>query len=665
MNDATMATEESSSSSSFSRLDDRPLTSSTTIASSPSLGRNKSWSSRGTPAAPSLPASSNKQRRRRKLSLPSLFAPAHHLNKAANGTGSKDKVGAAYDFDDAEVKEAKAEQEAEQWQRPNRDEIERVEKEDGGKEQAKEKEKEKERLLIGHLLRRKHTKLKTPEEPIQGLDSGGTEGEPAACLANFPDELFLHILAYLGLEELGTIALVCRKLLVLSEDDSLWRGFCEHRWRNKTLAGSPSSSASSFGGPSPSPYNDGNVRTSWKRVYLYKSCVNKTWMSPTYRPGVTTLTGHKADVLKVRFNESLIVSGSKDRSIKMWNVHTGQCLRTLQGHRGNVYCVRFDDNRVVSCSQDQTIKVWDIETGKCMRTLRGHTDQVWCVRFDEESIVSGGFDHTLKIWDLHSKKCLSTLTGHTHYVYDLQFDKEKVVSCAAHPDNTIRIWDQRKGRCRNVLTGHSHYVYCLQYDHEKIKSGSGDQQIKIWDIQTGECTDTLQAHTSAVWAIQFDEDKIVSGSTDQSIRIWDIHTKKVVNTLHGHSESVATLQFDDEKIISGSADRTLKVWNFRGRRYRQRKNGREANERAVRSAWAAATAEGKPFCLELSGDDEDEEDEDEIVPSYQRSNFYIGGSSPSPFMHRYHYYRGGSGGGGGGEPPASFARSNEKKCVIC
>ena len=157
-----------------------------------------------------------------------------------------------------------------------------------------------------------------------------------------------------------------------------------------------------------------------------------------------------------------IVSGSSDRTLMMWDASSGECLKTLHGHtssarrrrpaaprvdcssaprRAQVLCVAALPNGncyIVSGSWDRTLKVWDASSGECLQTLRGHTGvarrrrpverrvdrsstprraQVLCVAvLPNGRVVSGSDDNTLKVWDVSSGQCLQTLRGHTDRV---------------------------------------------------------------------------------------------------------------------------------------------------------------------------------------------------------------------------------------------------------
>jgi len=77
-------------------------------------------------------------------------------------------------------------------------------------------------------------------------------------------------------------------------------------------------------------------------------------------------------------------------------------------------------HRLVSGSRDATLRVWDIESGHCLHVLIGHVAAVRCVQYDGRRVVSGAYDYMVKIWDPESETCLQTLSGHTNRVYSLQ-----------------------------------------------------------------------------------------------------------------------------------------------------------------------------------------------------------------------------------------------------
>ena len=101
-----------------------------------------------------------------------------------------------------------------------------------------------------------------------------------------------------------------------------------------------------------------------------------------------------------------VVSAGADKTVKVWDAHTGKEIRSLQGHTGRVLSVAFsrDSKRIVSGSDDMTGKVWDVATWAEVCTLKGHRHLVTSVAFspDGKRIVSGSVDRTAKVWDARS-----------------------------------------------------------------------------------------------------------------------------------------------------------------------------------------------------------------------------------------------------------------------
>jgi len=105
------------------------------------------------------------------------------------------------------------------------------------------------------------------------------------------------------------------------------------------------------------------------------------------------------------------VSASFDKTLRVWDLETGICLRVVQGHSDTVMSVSVspDGRRAVSASLDKTLRVWDLETGECLRVFNGHREGVFCagVSPDGRQVVSAGFDKTLRVWDVESGVCLA------------------------------------------------------------------------------------------------------------------------------------------------------------------------------------------------------------------------------------------------------------------
>ena len=163
----------------------------------------------------------------------------------------------------------------------------------------------------------------------------------------------------------------------------------------------------------------------------------------------------------------------------------GELIRTLSGHTDRVGSVAVAGDRIVSGSGDRTIKVWDLNSGQLIRTLSGHTSTVWSVAVAGDRIVSGSGnwndpsgDNTIRVWDINSGQLIRTLSGHTNSVYSVAVAGDRIVSGSY--DNTIKVWDINSGRLIRTLSGHTSGVLSVAVAGDRIVSGSNGRTIRIW-----------------------------------------------------------------------------------------------------------------------------------------------------------------------------------------
>jgi WD40 repeat protein len=122
------------------------------------------------------------------------------------------------------------------------------------------------------------------------------------------------------------------------------------------------------------------------------------------------LNGHRNWVSSVAFSQdgSRVVSGSYDKTVRIWDVTNRTVEAVLEGHRDSVRSVAFsqDGNRVVSGSDDKTVRIWNAKTGEEKAQLEDHTSWVLSVAFSDDGsqVVSGSKDMTVRIWNLSTGK---------------------------------------------------------------------------------------------------------------------------------------------------------------------------------------------------------------------------------------------------------------------
>ncbi|KIK10770.1 hypothetical protein PISMIDRAFT_25873 [Pisolithus microcarpus 441] len=131
----------------------------------------------------------------------------------------------------------------------------------------------------------------------------------------------------------------------------------------------------------------------------YTVIMHDNTVSPDYVQEGHVILSSLSGKRETRPKKPVLVSGSLDNTIKVWDIETGQAVRTLFGHIEGVWAVACDKLRLVSASHDRTVKVWDLEEGKCTATLSGHRGAVTCIALGEDKIVSGSDDGDVRIWN--------------------------------------------------------------------------------------------------------------------------------------------------------------------------------------------------------------------------------------------------------------------------
>src|SRR5258708_7320320 len=154
-----------------------------------------------------------------------------------------------------------------------------------------------------------------------------------------------------------------------------------------------------------------------------------------------TLIGHSSPVMVVAPSPDggLLASASSDKTIKLWDPHTGEHLRMLQGHSDWVRSVEFspDGGLLASASSDKTIKLCDPHTEEHLRTLQGDFHWVRSVAFSPDGglLASASSDKTIKLWNPHTGEQLRTLQGHSNWVTSVAFSSDGGPLASASPDS--------------------------------------------------------------------------------------------------------------------------------------------------------------------------------------------------------------------------------------
>lgn len=148
------------------------------------------------------------------------------------------------------------------------------------------------------------------------------------------------------------------------------------------------------------------------------------------------------------------ITGSHDRTCKMFDSKSGKELLTLRGHSNSVYCLAFNNpysTRVATGSFDKTARLWDADTGDCLKVLKGHSEEIVCLGFETQGhfLATGSMDCSSMLWDIETGQSTLTLKGHKEEVISLAFSSEGDRLVTGSFDKTAKVWDLRTGNFKN------------------------------------------------------------------------------------------------------------------------------------------------------------------------------------------------------------------------
>ncbi|KAF2963458.1 hypothetical protein GQX73_g10115 [Xylaria multiplex] len=361
-------------------------------------------------------------------------------------------------------------------------------------------------------------------------------------------------------------------------------GLQTDKGKGRAIAESPSSvppSAEGNNGQSTLPkstlwiydWQDRRYKMNWKYLYSMRRKLESNWERGRYtnfqlpHPDHPD-EGHNECIYSLQYNAKYLVSGSRDRTLRIWNLHSRRLVRApLVGHNGSVLCLQFDsdpeEDLIVSGSSDSDVILWRFSTGEIIQRLkRAHRESVLNVKFDKRILVTCSKDKTIKIFNRQPLRpgdlgyndpqavspvpvnlrnygyddsplnqlaitppytMIACLEGHGAAVNAVQICDREIVSASG--DRNIRLWDWPNQIVKRTFIGHSKGIACVQYDGRRIVSGSSDNEVKVFDCASGLEVASLRAHSNLVRTVQAgfgdlpysrEEDQLEAKAVDQA-----------------------------------------------------------------------------------------------------------------------------------------------------
>uniref|UniRef100_T1KJU7 Uncharacterized protein n=1 Tax=Tetranychus urticae TaxID=32264 RepID=T1KJU7_TETUR len=245
-----------------------------------------------------------------------------------------------------------------------------------------------------------------------------------------------------------------------------------------------------------------------------------------------TLVGCNGGITSIDCSNDLIIASSYDFTCRIWSILDGKLRRTLTGHADKVLTVKFSvvANRCISGSQDRTIRVWDYDKYACTKTLYpGSTCNDLVLSKGQEVVISGHFDKKIRLWDMRTECSV-------HEIYlssrisslDLSSSGQYLLACVR--DDTLKLMDLRMNQVVKTFSADSFKVgtdltkATISPDNDHVIAGSASGSIFIWNVNTSKVDRVLKSqHNSTVgvasWSPQ--GQLVASCEKNKKLVIWN------------------------------------------------------------------------------------------------------------------------------------------------
>ena len=298
-----------------------------------------------------------------------------------------------------------------------------------------------------------------------------------------------------------------------------------------------------------------------------------------YAPGtVRRFLGHEDYVLAVGLSPDgrTALSGSKDTTIRHWDIETGETLWMGEAHENGIADIAISpDGRTAATVSDEVTILWDLASGQIIREQDGHEAFINRVAFspDGQRLVTGGWGEnpSIVLWDAASGEQIDRFPAESS-VEEIAFTPDgSAILYNGFDDGILRMLDSETGEIIQEMdaglgiSAGGLVALDVGSDGRTAITGFENSDVVLWDLETGELMQQYEVPGGArTVALLPDDNTALVGGTTSVITKLDLRTGRIINTLNGHTADVIEIVIseDGKTAVSGSLDHTLRLWDL-------------------------------------------------------------------------------------------------------
>lgn len=351
----------------------------------------------------------------------------------------------------------------------------------------------------------------------------------------FNSDIFIRIFSYCD----PTLRNVCKLWnSIILKNNYLWWTWYRHKWVNKIQD------------------------KTYLQNYYKMSNLDYKWFNDLYKK---IIFYENSWILDSKMDNDKIITASKWGIIKLWK--TNDLLNSFvkpfvySGHLGPINSLDFNEKIIVSGSQDGTIRIWEYDDHNYKTMLTHHTDEICFVKIYKNKIYSGSRDKTVKIYDLETRE-IKTLLGHTNSVWTIDFDEDDNIYTGSL-DGTFKFWDNQSLECKRTELVNRFCVLKILYHNGYLFIGSWNGTIEIWkDFKK---IYSLSVNNTFISSLKIINDKLITSGYDDNIKIYKIvYYPKIVLRLKNIIEGtkITSVSATNNKLLATNSSGQIIFYNF-------------------------------------------------------------------------------------------------------